>query len=821
MNGNKILVVVESPGKISKIQSILGSNYLVVASVGHIIDLDPSHMSIDIENGFKPEYKPYPDKSKVITNLRTLAKSSSDILLAADEDREGEMIAWSIAYILKLKNPKRIIFNSITKTELLKAVKSPTQINNNVVDAQKVRRMLDRIVGYSISPLLRTNIGPGKLSAGRVQSVVVELIIDKENEIKKFMDGNGDVSFFKFKGSFYSKDGTDNNILTSTLHDLENITDEGIYTGNISKMPTKKSSVRFLEKCMKAEFRIANMFNKKSIRNPSTPFTTSTLQQEASRKFNFPVKKTMQVAQNLYEAGYITYMRTDSINLSKEALSSVRKYVIKTYGKKYHRHMVYKAKNSNTQEAHEAVRPTNINTVFPKTKGKIGNDEIKLYSLIWKRTVASQMKPAEYKVTSIQILISNDAFHYFLSTTEILMFEGYLKVYNIKNLEDDQDTVDNSGNSKYNFKIGEYLLAKEIVGTQEYKRPPLRYNEASLIDKLDPKNLNIGRPSTYATIINKILDRDYVKKSNIDGIKKESLTLSLLDGDTKIKQATKDIVLGKEVNKFVPTSLGLTINEFLVKEFSKIMDYKFTADMENHLDDIAEGKVKWSDIMQEFYNDFNKSVLQVMKNKKTVVDEKTRVLGKDPETGIEIIATIGKHTPVVKKQVSISKYIFAPIKEPLTLKTITLEQALKLFEYPKDIGKYKQKQIQLMKGQFGFYIKYGKDMKFPLPEGKEKDITCEEIIKMIKEREPLGKFNSNDKMYTILKGKGDYSDYIRVINLKQKGKQFNVPLPENTNVKELTVEKIQNIVKEHYNSKSNNKYNKYNKSKNTNANKSN
>ena len=813
-NNGKILVVVESPGKINKIQSILGPKYVVVASYGHIIDLDPSYMSIDIEDNFQPKYKPYPDKAKVISNLKALAKTSSDILLAADEDREGEMIAWSIAYVLKLKNAKRIVFNSITKTELLKAVSNPTQIDYNIVDAQKVRRMLDRIVGYSLTPLLRTNIGPGKLSAGRVQSVVVELIIDKENEVTKFMEGN-DCSFFKFKGLFNPKDNV-SMTLTSTLHDLENITNDGAYTGNITKMEKKKHAIKFLEKCKDAKFQVANMFNKLSVRNPSCPFTTSTLQQEASRKFNFPIKKTMQVAQSLYEAGYITYMRTDSINLSKEALTDTKSYIVKKYGKKYHRMMAYKAKKGNTQEAHEAIRPTKINTKVPKTTGKIGNDEIKLYTLIWKRTVASQMKPAKYKVTSIQIMISNDMDHYFLTTTETLLFDGYLKVYNIENNEaEDQDQEGN--NKNINIKIGTFLTAKEIVATQEYKRPPTRYNEASLIDKLDPKNLNIGRPSTYATIIGKIVERNYVKITDIEGVKKDSVVLTLKENQDKIKEVKKQVTLGNEKKKFVPTSLGLTVNEFLVKEFSKIMDYKFTADMEANLDDIAEGKSKLLDVMNEFYDDFNKSVMEVMKKKKTIVDEKSRVLGKDPDTGLEIIATIGKFTPVVKKQISASKCVFAPIKEPLKLETITLEQALKLFEYPKDLGKYKQKQIQLMKGQYGLYIKYGKDMSFPLPDNyqdKNKDISHDKVIELIKEKEPLGRFKSKDRMYVVLKGNGDYSDYIRVMSTKQKGKQFCVPLPKNTNIKELTVEKLDNIVKEYYGDKSNSK-GKYNKSAHT------
>lgn len=788
---SKILVIVESPNKIKKIKEILGSDYEVVASVGHIIDLDPKNMSIDFIHGYKPIYVIKEGKESVVKNLKDHSKNANIILLATDEDREGEMIAWSIAHTLKIKEAKRITFVAITKSELTNAVKKPREIDMNLVDAQKARRVLDRIIGYEISPLLRKNIGPGKLSAGRVQSVVVRLIIDRENEIKDFFQGDQN-SYYRFKGLFHENGKKS---FVTSLHNLDSVGSDGILKGDIAKIESETKSRELFKKFMQSKFKVANIFNKKSLRSPAAPFTTSTLQQEASRKLGMTVQRTMSAAQHLYEAGYITYMRTDSINLSVEALDNLKDYIIKTYGEGFYRKMIYKAKTKNTQEAHEAIRPTDAFVESVDVNGKIKDDERRLYSLIWKRTVASQMKPAEYNVTTIQISISKDSEHFFSTSVDNLVFSGYLKVYNIENIEK-EDTEDGSENKEIPVpKAGKELLVTSIVSTQEYEKPPTRYNEASLVDKLDPKNLNIGRPSTYAFIINTILDRGYVKKEDISGFERDSLTLTW-NGKDKIEEDIKKIIIGKENNKFVPTSLGNVVNTFLMSAFPKIMDYKFTANMEEQLDEIAEGKLKYVYVVDNFYKEFHPLVEKYIKEKSLVEEKYTKKLGKDP-TGAEIIATIAKFGPVVKLiSPSSSKPIYAPIKEPLTLETITLDDALKLFEYPKFLGKYKNKNIILNKGQYGLYITYGKD-RYAIEEGKT-DVSLEDAEKIIESKKPLVEFKTENKVYSVLKG--PTGNYIKIVDNSKKHmkKTYTVSLPLDIDIKTLTIEKIQNIIEEHW-----------------------
>lgn len=786
----KILVIVESPGKIKKIQSILGSGYLVVASVGHIIDLDRKSMSVKIDEDFEPIYTTIEGKNKVINDLKKFSKGSSDVLLAADEDREGEMIAWSVAHVLKLKEPKRIVFNSITKAELLKAVKKPGQINQDMVDAQKARRILDRIVGYELSPLLRQHIGPGSLSAGRVQSVVVKLIIDKEDEITAFYE-SGPSSYFKFKGSFMSKDKKP---FTASLHDLTSQDKDKVLKGGVSKIESADESRELLKKFMKSTFKIHNVFDKKSLRNPGAPFTTSTLQQEASRKLGFAVKRTMTAAQHLYEEGHITYMRTDSVNLSGEAIANIKKYVIQHYGENYHKLKVFKG-TKGAQEAHEAVRPTDVFVTHPQKSQKVGDDEIRLYNLIWKRTVASQMQPAEFNITSIQITISKDQNHFFMTSIENLVFPGFLAVYNIANIADDEDEKEEDVNKGIKIPaVGESLTVASIVGTEDYVRPPSRFNEASLVDKLDPKNLNIGRPSTYASIISKIMDRGYVKMEDLPGQEKDSLTLTWESG-TKIDEMTNKVVVGKENKKFIPTTLGRVVNEFLVKNFPTIMDYKFTAGMEEKLDKIAEGKVGFVAVLDSFYKEFHPRVVKMKTEKSTVEDKYTRVLGTHPENGAKIVATIAKYGPVVKMYTSETKPEIAPIKLPLTLEKITLQDAVKLFEYPKYLGKDGNTKIYLKRGKFGFYIQAGPKK----ASVQNEDITLEEAIQVFesKKKATLAEFNSEGKRYAVFDG--PYGKYIRVSDLKKKtAKDFNVSLPKDVEVEELTLEKVKELVNEYF-----------------------
>lgn len=794
----KILVVVESPGKISKIQSILGKDYVVVASVGHILDLASNEMSVDIENGFTPKYVTMQGKSNVVNDLKKRVTSCSDVLIATDEDREGEMIAWSVAHVMKLKNAKRIVFNSITKTELLNAVKKPKNIDMNMVDAQKARRILDRIVGYELSPLLSRNIGSNGLSAGRVQSVVSRLIIDKEEEINKFIK-KGYESYFKFKGEFTSNKSKP---FGAALYDKN----KEKFSSNVTKMDTEPldKAKGFLKLCMASKFKIENIINKDTTKSPSPPFTTSTLQQEASRKFGFSVKRTMDTAQRLYENGYITYMRTDSVNLSDEALENIKKYVLKTYGKEYYRLINYKSKSKNTQEAHEAIRPTDVfvTNIEANASKKINHDEIKLYSLIWKRTVASQMMPAIYDVTSIYISISKDPLHYFLTTIQNLKFAGFLKVYNIEDVEVEEVEKDHGEDINNGItipKVGEFVDPKTISGIMEYSRPPTRYNEASLVDKLDPKNLNIGRPSTYSSIISKILERRYVEKKDIDGVKLNALTLTWNNKDSskKIVETSKDIVIGAEKNKFVPTNLGVIVNSFLVKAFPTIMDYNFTATMEDELDDIANGKRVWKNVLGEFYKKFHPLVVNNTTVKPTIVDEFTRILGKDPQTDKDVVATVKKFGPVVYK-VTDNKIIYAPIKEPLKLDTINLEQALELLEYPKNLGKYKNKFVYLKKGKYGFYLEWGKDA-ISVGSG---DLTIDEAILEIDDHvskaKGLGEFKSATTKYTILNGQ--YGKYINVSPLKgKKGiKQYNISLPNSCDVEKLDLGKIEEIVQKYW-----------------------
>ena len=802
----KILIIVESPGKIKTIQSILGDNYIIVASVGHIIDLAAKTMSIDIEQDFKPKYENLEGKNKIINDLKKLAKSSSDILLATDEDREGEMIAWSLAYVLNITDAKRITFNSITEEEILKAVNNPRKIDINLVDAQKSRRILDRIVGYEISPLLWKSIGQS-LSAGRVQSVVVRIILDREREIQKFL--KGDIkSEFKFKAEFYKniiaqlyqtkKTSKKENINEDEESDIEDTTSEKI-SGTIIKgyktdIYSEKNARELMNKIIESEFKISGKGDKLQIKNPSPPFTTSTLQQEAARKIGFTIKRTMMAAQNLYEAGHITYMRTDSINLSKEALKSIGEYIKSTYGANYHNEKNYVGKTKNTQEAHESIRPTHIEKTGLSESGKIGSDETKLYTLIWKRAIASQMTQAKLNVATTQIIISKLKEYYFQSDISSIIFDGFLKVYNIQNIEETNENkiVSNIPN------MGDKLKLTNLKTEQDYEKPSARYNEASLVNKLDPKNLNIGRPSTYANIINKIQERGYVEKKDNIGIEKDTLKLEWNVNDKKIKEENTKINLGKDNGKLSPTAIGTLVTDFLVNYFPEIMDYKFTSNMEEKLDDIAEGKIKMLKILNDFYfKDFHPIIEKLNKEKVKFVDKDKRILGKD-SNGLDVIATIRRYGPVVMIEKEDGKPInTAPLKSPNTIESITLEEALQILSYPKSLGKYGNKEIKLYKGKFGFYSKYG-DYNVNLSSiTDEEDITLEKIIELINEKKSKNLWEGKDGKiyYTILDGQ--YGKYIKIEDKNKKSsKPLNIKLPTDVEIKDLTLEKIQKIVEE-------------------------
>lgn len=800
------LLIVESPKKIATIEKLLGKGYKVEASIGHIMDLEKSYTSYEITDNFNPTYVVNSDKLGVVKNLKSASKKATNIFIATDEDREGEMIGYNVAQILNLKNAKRITFIEITEQAIKNAIKNPRQIDNNLVNAQKTRRILDMMIGFKLSPLLGKNFGQYNLSAGRVQSVVARLIIDKENEINKFMS-EPLKSFFKFKAVFLSEGKP----FTASLYDMEGKNAGGFYKGSQSKIENNVNAKKFLSDCMESTFKVMHVFDKERTQGPTPPFTTSTLQQEANRKLNFTGKTTMGSAQRLYEAGYITYMRTDSVNLSEEALENIKNFVVETYGENFYRRVAYKSKTKNTQEAHEAIRPTDINTTEIEIGGKIGYNEQKLYSMIWKKTVASQMKPAVYNVTSIQISISKDSKHFYMTTLENLTFAGFLSVYNVNNTNNENDENDNDNENKNDDlenddtnknvkvpKVGTEISVSNMRGNQDYVRPPGRYNYASLTDKLDPKNLNIGRPATYVSIVEKITEKEYVKLIDLPGVEVDSLELEWKNPLKIINESANKIVLCKEKNKYVPTHLGIMVTYYLIKNFSKIMDYQFTAQMEEKLDDIACGNLEWNTVLKEFYDEFNPLVMNITFNKPDI-ETNLKLLGIEPKSGFELYVTIGKYGPIYKLMSKPGKPKIAPINEPLTIETATLEDACKAFEYPKELGKYNKKKIQLQTGQFGFYLIYGTQK---ISVGDKCDVTLGEAIEAIKEKEnqkqtkEFGTFTHGTKVYVILDGK--FGKYIKITDIKTK-KNCNVSLPKTEDVTKLTIERINEIISAHYN----------------------
>ena len=808
---SKILVIVESPGKIKKIQSILGDAYIVTASVGHIIDLNSKTMSVDIENDFEPKYEYLSGKEKVIKELKHLSSMCGEVLLATDEDREGEMIAWSLAYVLGLKNPKRITFNSITEEEILLAVSKPHKIDMNMVEAQKARRILDRIVGYEISPILWKSIGQS-LSAGRVQSVVVKLIIDREKEIDKFFSEKLK-SYFSFMCKFVDKKKVEfPSILCSTKkskvkeddeeEDEEDELNDNTKKNGILKVGSKvlledyKEVKDIMKKLQKSKYSIQGIGTKESMSNPSAPFTTSTLQQEAASKLGFAIKRTMCAAQNLYEAGHITYMRTDSVSLSKDAFKQINTYVLKKYGKEYSRPKEYKGKSSNTQEAHEAVRPTHVDHLEIPQKNRIASDEVKLYQLIWKRTVASQMMPAIFNINITQIGISELKDYYFSTEVKTIKFSGYLAVYDVKNVESNDTKLDDSVSITLP-KVGELINYSKIESTETYQKPPARYNEGMLVKKLDPENLNIGRPSTYAAIITKIQEKEYVSKVEHEG--KEVDTRILTCNTKEIKESSNKITLGKDINKLSPTNMGKIVTSFLLSYFPEIMDYKFTATMETQLDKIAEGKEEYAIVLDTFYTNFHKIISSLDKKNIKVMDEEKRVIGKDPDSGHNVVCTHKKYGPVVFIESGIGKPNMAPIKFPLKLESITLKQALELLSYPKLLGKHERKDVRLHRGKFGLYVKYGEEniSLNSLKLASEGDLKFEQVVDLIKERMEKYLWSGKEGKVEYLIMEGPYGKFINVIDKAKKlGKPLNVKLPEEIKIEQLTLDKVKQLVEE-------------------------
>ena len=752
----KHLVIVESAGKIKKISEYLGSEYIVKASYGHCMDLNPNSLSIDIENNYEPTYIISKDKHKIVNELKDISKKCDSVILASDNDREGEAIAWSLSNLLNLRNPPRIIFTEITKKAIENAIKNPIQINMDMVYAQQARRLLDRLVGYKISPILQKNLNDIEAkSAGRVQSVLVKIIKDKETEI------NNSIS------NVYLK--------TSCQLEFNKIKLNCVLMKNndIYKFDSLDNAKKFIEQFNKKSiFKVIDINEKIIIRKPSPPFITSSLQQEASTKLKFSVKKTMDVAQKLYEGGHITYMRTDSPNLSQDAINNCKKYIIDNFGEEYSRPVNYNASN-NAQQAHEAIRPTHINNTQIKTSN---SDQLKLYDLIWKKTIASQMEPAKINSQTITIDTFNNNKSIlnhlnWISTCENIIFDGFLKVYN------DTDEINNI---KIEIKINDVLSFNSLNTIEEYDKLPLRFNEANLVKFLE-KN-NIGRPSTYASIIGKIIERNYVEIKDIEGIKKNSNIIEL-NKHFIINETNKEIIIGKENKKIIPTELGIKVTNFLENNFNDIMQINFTSDFETYLDKIAENKAKWYNVLDMFYKKFNTIVetLNITINNDTL-------LGINPENQKELFIGKGKYGPYIKYFNEKNK----PIYVSITSLDITLEEAINYTSYPRLIGKINKKHVELANGKYGLYIKYNKQ-NFTIPESIQnpESITIEQVIDIIE-----NKLNNSPQVFkiknkTIYVNNGQYGYYLSIIN---KDKKENIPIPKNIDIKNITIKNILEII---------------------------
>ncbi len=736
----KNLVIVESPAKAKTIERFLGKEYQVESSFGHIVDLPSKELGVDVENDFKPKYTVDKEKKALVKKLKDLAQKADTIWLASDEDREGEAISWHLAEELKLDKSKvkRIVFNSITKSAIQKAIENPREINYNLVNAQQARRVLDRLVGYELSPVLWKKIKPG-LSAGRVQSVAVRLIVECEREIDAFTPE----ASFRVKAEFKTEGG---NVFSARLN---------------KTFPTKEAAEAFLKQNMGADFSVANLDKKPAKKSPAPPFTTSTLQQEASRKLYFSVSRTMQVAQRLYEAGLITYMRTDSVNLSNEALGAAKDAIIENYGDSYSQVRNYTGKSKGAQEAHEAIRPTDMKLQSPSLE----RDQSKLYELIWKRTLASQMSDAQLERTNVKIQ-ANTHQEEFTANGEVVKFDGFLKVY----LEgtDEEDSAEEQEGMLPAMQVGEALQNIFISATERFTRPPYRYTEASLVKKLE--ELGIGRPSTYAPTISTIQNRGYVEKGSVEGTERSYLQLVLEEGKLSEKKLSE--MVGSDKGKLVPTDIGMIVNDFLVSHFTKILDYNFTAQVEEDFDEIASGDEDWQHMMKSFYKEFHPNVLEVEENAERASGE--RVLGVDPKSGRQVAARLGRFGPMVQIGTvdEEEKPLFASLLPDQSINTITFEEAMELFQLPRKLGVYKGEEIEANVGRYGPYVRFGKKF-ISLAQGESAfDVDLDRAIELIKEKEkadaPIASYEGKE----VTKGKGRFGPFIKwdgmFINVNKK-----------------------------------------------------
>ncbi|HLF33333.1 MAG TPA: type I DNA topoisomerase [Cyclobacteriaceae bacterium] len=748
----KNLVIVESPAKAKTIEGYLGNEFLVESSYGHIRDLPKDNEAIDIDNGFQPRYEIPADKKEIIRKLKKEADKSETIFLATDDDREGEAISWHLKEALNLDDTKirRIVFHEITKNAILNAIQSPRGINLDLVNAQQARRVLDRLVGFELSPVLWKKIKTG-LSAGRVQSVAVRLVVEREREIDKFKSE----FFYKVTGFFKSSKGK------SFKADLS------------VKFKSREEAHAFLEACIKAEFIIEKLEKKPSKKSPSPPFTTSTLQQEASRKLGFSVSQTMLVAQKLYESGKISYMRTDSVNLSQEALNSARSEIISQYGEPYARTRQYKTKSESAQEAHEAIRPTNF--AAKKTDGE--RNEQRLYELIWKRAIASQMSEAEIEKTLVTIGISSQP-QKFIATGEVIKFDGFLKVY-IESTDEEQE--ENGDGHLPPLAIGEKLGMEYITGKQSFTRPPARYTEASLVKKLE--ELGIGRPSTYAPTISTILKRNYVTKETLDG--KERTVTEMVLKDAVVTESSRKEIFGADKNKLSPTNTGIVVNDFLIEYFAKFFEYSFTADIEKHFDDISQGKMEWNKMIGDFYREFHPMVEDTGKLSRSTASS-VRELGVDPVSGEKVYARLARFGPIVQLGESNgdTKPRFASLRKGQFLDNLSLEDGLALFKLPRDVGQYHGKKIIAGEGRFGPYLKF--ENKFISIKGEDDPlhITEQRAIELIdlkfkSDSEKIIKEFAEDDSLKILNGR--WGPYV-------KHGRKNIKIPKDKDPASLSLE---------------------------------
>ena len=753
------LVIVESPAKAKTIEKYLGVNYKVASSFGHISDLPSKNIGIDIENDFKPKYEVSSDKKTIVKNLKDLVKKSKTVWLASDEDREGEAIAWHLFRTLKLDadNTKRIVFNEITKSAITNAINNPRSINYDLVDAQQARRVLDRIVGYELSPVLWRKV-KGGLSAGRVQSVAVRLIVEKEREIRNYVS----TSTYKVEAIFKNSNGKE-------------------FVARLSnEFKSKDDAIDYLNSSTGSTFKVSEIVKKPVKKSAPAPFTTSTLQQEASRKLSFPVSKTMSVAQRLYESGHITYMRTDSVNLSNLAIDEAKKQVVKNFGEAYANPKNFSTKAKGAQQAHEAVRPTNFDMSPDNVKDY---DQKRLYQLILNRTLASQMKPAELEKTNIKISSSNRS-ELFTANGEVIKFDGYLKLYQVSK---DDDSAEDDGILP-RFNEDEILNLEDLFATQKFSRPPYRYSEASLVKKLE--ELGIGRPSTYAPTISTVQNRGYVEKGSTEAKSRKVIKISISNG--VISENTLSEKFGSDKGKLIPTDIGMIVTDFLKNHFEYIMDYNFTAKVEQDFDNIASGKKDWTEMMKSFYGKFHPVVEDVQQN--ATRESGKRVLGSHPENDKEVSVRLGKFGPMVQIGTvdDEEKPKFASLPQDFQIESVTLDQALSLFELPRTLGEFQGETLEANNGRYGPYIKFGKKF-VSIPAGKSPtSISLEDAIVIIEDKikadAPIHVYENMD----VQKGKGRFGPYIKwnniFINVNKKYDWDNLSIDD---IEELIEEKKQ------------------------------